>query len=299
MGKDLIIGGASNYGWNELKYWVNSIQRSGFQGDIVVVATSITRETIEKLIEKNVKVAAYGKQDDKGNFVAQSNVPPHVERFFYMWDFLRKNVDEYDYVITTDTRDVVFQSNPTAWIDEAIFEGYEAIIASSEGLAYEDEPWSNRNLLEAFGPYFHNVYKSSTIYNVGTIAGELNSVKDLLFMIFQMSINRPIPIVDQAVYNVLLNQTPYKHCVKFTDNKDAWAIQLGTTIEAVKMGKGDIGLSVAQNPTNMILYQSKYKDEQPKFVDGYVVNNNNQKFIVVHQYDRTVWAKEIMEKYDD
>ena len=32
MGKDLIIGGASNYGWNELKYWINSIQRSGFAG---------------------------------------------------------------------------------------------------------------------------------------------------------------------------------------------------------------------------------------------------------------------------
>lgn len=300
MGKDLIIGGASNYGWDELKYWVNSIKKSGFEGDIVLVATNITKETIEKLVSKGVKISAYGKQDEKGNFLAQSNGAPHVERFFYIWNFLRENGSDYDYVITTDTRDVVFQSNPTVWIDETVNGGYDGLIASSEGLKYEDEPWGNNNLREAFGPFFHNIYKSSIIQNVGTIAGEMAYVRDLLFMIFQMSINRPIPIVDQAVYNILIEQKPLKEYVRFTTNIDAWAIQLGTTAEAVKAGFGDIGMSVAQNPSNMILYQSKYQDEQPDITeDGFVVNHKGNKFVIVHQYDRTAWKQKIMEKYDD
>ena len=32
MKKDLIIGGASGYTWDQLKFWVNSIKKSGFTG---------------------------------------------------------------------------------------------------------------------------------------------------------------------------------------------------------------------------------------------------------------------------
>lgn len=301
MIKDLIIGGASNYTWDQLKYWVNSIQRSGFTGDVVLVATNITKETIDKLTSKGVILELYGNKDAHGNFTAHTNGAPHVERFFYIWNYLNNHKDDYGYVITTDTRDVVFQSNPTTWLDECVFKGYESIVVSSEGMKYEDEPWSNNNLREAFGPFFHNLYKSNPIFNVGTIAGLSDYVKDMLFMVFQLSINRPIPIVDQAVFNVLLQQRPFRDVAKYTYNSDAWAIQLGTTIEAVRSGAGDIGMSVAQNPSNMILYQAKYFDEQPRLTaDGYVENGKGNRFVIVHQYDRThAWRDKIMEKYND
>lgn len=300
MKKDLIIGGASGYTWDQLKYWVNSIQLTGFAGDVVLVATNITKETIDKLTSKGVILELYGVKDDQGNFKAHTKGAPHVERFFYIWNYIRQNADKYDYVITTDTRDVVFQTNPSVWLEETVYSGREAIVASSEGMKYEDEPWSDNNLREAFGPYFHNLYKSNPIFNVGTIAGETQYVLDLLFMIFQLSINRPIPIVDQAVFNIIIQQQPYKDIMKFTYNSDGWAIQLGTTIEAIKSGAGDIGMSVAQNPSNMILYQTKYFDEQPKLIDGFVVNEKGQKFVIVHQYDRThAWRDAIMEKYND
>ena len=51
MAKDLIIGGASNYNWDQLKYWVNSIKQTGFKGDIVLVATNMSGETVNKLVE--------------------------------------------------------------------------------------------------------------------------------------------------------------------------------------------------------------------------------------------------------
>jgi hypothetical protein len=301
MKKDLIIGGASNYTWDQLKYWVNSIKRSGFTGDIVLCATNMTKATIDKLQSKGVILELYGKMQEDGSIKANSNGAPHVERFFYMWNWLNQNGDNYDYVIATDTRDVVFQTNPSTWIEENLMLERYTMISSSEGLRYEDEPWGNTNLLQAFGPYFHNLYKSAVINNVGVIAGESLYVRDMFFMVFQMSINRPIPIVDQAVYNVLLQQKPFKNIMKQTYNSDAWAIQLGTTLEAVKSGFGDIGQSVLQDPRNLDSYMTKYFDFQPQVDDeGYVVSDNKTKYVIVHQYDRTpAWKNKIMEKYND
>jgi len=300
MAKSLIIGGASGYTWDHLKYWVNSIKRSGYTGDIAIVATNISKETIDKLASEDVNVQVYGQQQPDGSFKANSQGAPHVERFFYIWNYLKDRFFQYDYVITTDTRDVVFQTDPTEVLDSYLNENNPRLIASSEGLRYEDEPWGNQNLLEAFGPYFHNIYKSGTIYNVGTIAGYSRTVTDLLFLIFQMSINRPIPIVDQAVYNILLNQDPIESMTHFSDNRDRWAIQLGTTLEAVKSGKGDLGMRYGTTPSQHIVYQTMYDDIQPVFLDGYVLNDKGEKYCIVHQYDRTVeWKDKIMEKYND
>lgn len=300
MGKDLIIGGASNYTWDDLKYWVNSIKLSGFKGDVVLVATNIKKETIEKLTSEGIMLELYGKQQENGDIVAHSNGAPHVERFFYIWNYLKNNVSKYDFVISTDTRDVIFQDNPSAWLDENFTHGHEGLIAASEGMKYEDEPWNNQNLYEAFGPYFYNHYKSMIIYNVGVLAGEPSQMRDLFFMIFQMSINRPIPVVDQVVFNILLNQEPYRQTTKFVCNQDAWAAQLGTTLEAIKSGAGDLGMMIKNDPSALDKYLANYKDKQPKLTeDGIVVNANDQKFTIVHQYDRThEWKDKIMKRYE-
>lgn len=300
MAKDLIIGGASNYTWDDLKYWINSIKLSGFSGDVVLVATNIKKETIEKLTSEGIMLELYGKQQENGDIVAHSNGAPHVERFFYIWNYLKNNVSNYDFVISTDTRDVVFQDNPSAWLDENFTHGYDGLIASSEGMKYEDEPWNNQNLHQAFGPYFHNYYKNMMIYNVGVLAGFPEQMRDLFFMIFQMSINRPIPVVDQVVFNILLNQEPYKKTTKFVCNQDAWAAQLGTTLEAVNSGAGDLGMMIKRDPPMLNRYLENYKDKQPYITeDGIVINSNGQKFTIVHQYDRThAWKDKIMKRYE-
>ena len=35
--KDLIIGCSTGYKWDTIKYWVNSINQSGFTGDRVMI----------------------------------------------------------------------------------------------------------------------------------------------------------------------------------------------------------------------------------------------------------------------
>lgn len=301
MAKDIIIGGASNYSWDQLKYWVNSIAKSGFTGDVVLVATNISKETIDKLTQRGVKLALYGDKEKDGGFKAHSNGAPHTERFFYMWNTLCElNPRDYRYVITTDTRDVIFQTNPSDWLEKNL--SNRKIVCSSEGLKYKDEPWGNKNLLETFGPYFHNILKENLIYNVGTIGGDFSYIRDLLLMIFQMSVNRPIPIVDQAVFNFLINQYPYcddkiiHKTTNFSGYPRGWAIQLGTTEQAILAGHGDIGQIVSNDPTQLVLYKLAYQDEQPTIrEDGVVADPNNKPFTIVHQYDRIPELKKKIE----
>lgn len=297
--KDIIVGGASNYTWDDLKYWVNSIRKSGFDGDVAIVGTNMSKETIDKLTQNGVILSLYGKQDEHGNIIAPTNNAPHVERFFYIWNFL-KNLDPKDYmhIITTDTRDVVFQSNPTDFLYDRVLGHF--LVCSSEGLRYKNEPWGNKNLHDTFGPFFHNMLKESMIYNVGTIAGHFEFVRDLMLMIFQMSVNRPIPIVDQAVFNFIINTQPYYMDTVFTTNNDGWAIQLGTTLEAVKAGRGDLGIIFNDDPSK---YEALYEDKQPVIrEDGVVVTpaESAEPYVIVHQYDRVpALKKKIEELYGD
>lgn len=295
MAKDLIIGGASNYNWDQLKYWVNSINKTGFKGDIVLVVTNMSGETVKKLVENNVKVYAYGQRSEDGGITkTENNIPPHVERFIFIWDYLRKNKDEYRFVTVTDTRDVIFQKDPTEFLERKLLVGAASMVCASEGLAYKDEPWGNKNLLDTFGPMVYDEIKDKLIYNVGTIAGLADEVRDLLVQIFFQSVNRPIPIVDQAVFNFIISMSAYDLEIIRATNTSGWAAQLGTTLEAIKAGAGDIGQIVRQDPSKLDEYIKVYQDEQPVIKDGYVTNGHVN-FTIVHQWDRVPAVRKIVE----
>lgn len=292
--KDLLIGGISNYTYDIVKYWINSAKMSGFSGDIVLTATNIKAEDIKKISSAGVIVVPYGHEDAEGNYTNRSQMPPHVDRFLAIWNFLRTCSEEYRYVVTTDVRDVVFQRNPSEFFED----NYENLIIAGEGLKYKDEPWGNNNYLQAFGPFFHEMIKEKEIYNVGVIAGRHRTLQDIILLILQLSINRPINIVDQAVYNFLINTKLVNDHVEFFGNDSAWTINLGTTLAAIQSGAGDIGQK--NDPTAQITYQMKYLCSQPTIKDGVVYNSSGLRFHIVHQYDRVAGlVDEIRRKYDD
>ena len=300
MDKNLIIGGASNYGWNELKLWVFSIKKSGFSGDIVLVATNIKKETIDTLIEEGVNVVLYGKQDADGNIIAENSTAPHVERFFHIWNYLRLNSDKYRFVITTDTRDVIFQSDPIVYLQNLFEQNniQNALVAAGEGLKYKDESWNHTNFLSAFDPIVYDKIQHNEIFNVGVIAGTQKLVQDLLLLLYQLSINRRINIVDQAVYNFIIQLQFCLQNVILLSNDSGWTTNLATTIHAIRSGSGDIGQK--NDPTSIILYQTKYMAQQPDISDGVVYSHHTKlPSVIVHQYDRvTGLADEILKQYN-
>lgn len=278
--KDLILGAFDNYNYSILAPWVNSIKESGFSGDIVLVCFNASFETVDKLLEKGVKVVACEKADH--GYVHQSNMPIHTERFFHFFNILKDHAVNYRYVITTDAKDVVFQSNPSDWLEENIGHN-DYIVASSESIRYKDEPWGNENMEKCFGPYFHDYFKHNQIYNVGVIAGEATMMRDICLNIFLMSTNRPYPIVDQAVWNAMLYTIPYQQATQFTDMSDGWAVHLGTTMD----------------PTKIENFRPVLTEMEPDIVENQVVNWEGVPFVIVHQWDRVPELNKLYrEKYE-
>lgn len=267
--KDLIIGGFYGYDWYKIRYWINSINKSGFSGHKVIVATDITQELTDRISRENFIVV-------RTNSI--NGIPPHVQRFFHMWNFLKDVSEDIRYVISTDVRDVVFQRNPSEWLEQNLED--KKLLAASESMLYKDEPWGNQNLLECFGPWFHNIYKNNEIYNVGTLAGNFDVIRDLFLILFQMSINRPIPIVDQAVYNFLLWNEPYRSITKFVRSEDSWAAQLGTT----------------KDPNKIDQFRPFLLENSPMMNEEKVLTSLGKEFTIVHQYDRVSDWRHILER---
>ena len=261
--KNLIIGGFTNYNINQLKPWVNSAIALG-NADVVLVYGNATTETLKWLDEQGVILVP---------MVQVQNVPIHVMRFLSIYDYLRSYYKDYRYVVTTDVKDVYFQKDPFKFLV-----GHKLVIAS-EGLKYKDESWGNENLFQSYGQFVYDEFKDNEIFNVGTFGGKSEYVKDMVFHIFTNGVNRPIPIVDQAVFNVLINTQPFKDIVTKTTQ---WAAELGTIMD----------------PSKIASFRPNLLFPEPVWEDGLLKDWTGQIFPIVHQYDRVpVLKKFVQEKY--
>jgi len=262
--KNLIIGGFTNYNINQLKPWVISAKEVAGDNDVVLVYGNTSDETLDWLVEQGVVVVP---------MLQVQNIPIHVLRFLSIYEYLENHWFDYQYVVTTDVKDVYFQTDPFKFLVD------RKLVIASEGLKYKDEPWGNENLYQAYGPYVYDKFKNNEIFNVGTFGGKSEYVKDMVFHIFTNGINRPIPIVDQAVFNVLINTQPFKDVVTKTTQ---WAAELGTIMDPSK---------IEQFRPNLLIVE-------PFFEDGILKDYTDKVFPIVHQYDRVpVLKKFVQEKY--
>jgi hypothetical protein len=276
--RDLIIGCATNYNWSQLKYWVNSINQSGFTGEKVLVLMNCDKYTCLKVTEAGFKIIGF-EQDEEGNLTHSPKFMVHVERFLHIHNYIRLNSEKFRYVITTDVKDVVFQKNPSDWIEQSI--GDKNLIFSSESILYKDEPWGNQNLMETYGPFIHDMFKNNEIFNVGVLAGHSLAIRDLCLNIFVSSAHAPIAICDQSTFNFMISQKPYTETSLYARSEYGWASQLGTTADPSKM----------EQFAPVLLEPSPTMNE-----NGEVVTSTGKVFTIAHQYDRIDSWKEIIEK---
>jgi len=289
---DLIIGGASGYEWDKIKVWAKSArEHTGIQNEVVLVATNMSRVTIEKCSEAGIKLVLYGTARDDGVWEDYSSLPPHVSRLFHVWNYLNMNRSTYTNVVFTDVRDVLFQRDPFSFNI-----GDRKLLVSGEGLRYQDEPWGRQNIIDTFGEFFAAPLMGLEILNVGVIGGKLEYVCDVLLHVFQMCLNRPVKICDQAAFNFLMRSVFYEDALYMARPNQPWACQLGTTQLAVQAGAGDLGMTYRHD---MRAYQDIYRYYQPEIKGGLVFCPDTALFHIVHQWDRVPELKAIIEaKYE-
>lgn len=266
--KNLLIGVFSNYNWKIVEPWVISAKRNIKNADIVLVVLNSDFDTIDKITEHEVNVIICNADEEKRIVYNTSNFAPHIERFVHLYNYLKEVHQNYKYVFTTDVRDVIFQNDPFEWMENNL-DG-KKVLCTSESLKYVDEPWGNENLMQTYGAFVHDKFKDKEIFNVGILGGESEYIKDLCLNLFLNCVNRPIPIVDQAVFNVTVNTKPYSDIFKFCRLSDGFAVNAGTT----------------NDPNKNEMFRPKLLEEPAKFDGEIVSNSEGVQFVIVHQYDR-------------
>jgi hypothetical protein len=260
MKKDLIISACANYTPDKIQQYVNSIHESGFTGDKMMICYNLSEET-----------HLYLKSMGWGCITSTLQGHPHMKRLIDMWYVLEQNPfnEDYRYVITTDVRDVVFQTNPSDWLDKFFYTGMEwnngiEVIVASETLTYNEEPWGKKNIHEGYGDTYWEWIKDKEIGNVGIILGKAEGVKNLLQLNYLVSqAGNTQHFTDQSSLNLIIHNKLVKDKIKIS--KDV-CLQVGT--------RGDY---------------FEIKDNK--------VMNGDEAFPIVHQYDRSAKLNSLVQRY--
>jgi hypothetical protein len=287
--KDVVIGFITDYtDYNKIKPYVNSLNMCGFTGDKIMVVYNIGYDIVSKLQEEGLNVIGFEHDDVNNRFVYKQKFNIVVSRFLHIWQILKPLKDKYRYVISVDVADVVFQRNPSEYLEEAL-SNYD-ICVGCENLNYKDEAWGIHNMYQSFGDIATSYIQDRPIYNAGTIAGKFDTFLDFCYNIFLLCQGAPMNVLggggpDQAAMNLLLSLSPYKNITNFKNHNSSWSCQCGTTVDPNKIDGFRPNLLTKEEPV--------MKE------DGCVYNSHDYKYVLVHQYNRVPeWNKIIKSKYD-
>jgi hypothetical protein len=284
--KDIVIGAITNYNFEHVRPWVNSLDRSGFDGLKVLLCYNIDFETAEELAKRDYTIFAFEKDEENRKLVYnKENFNICLERFAHIPYFLGKlsNPSQYRYIIATDVKDVIFQSNPSKYLEENLID--QDILLSCESLRYKDEPWGKQNMYLSFGPFISESMLEKPIYNAGVIAGKFKPTLDLFTNIFLSCGGAPANVPggggpDQAALNILSHLHAYKNITQYSMSESGWAAQLGTTVD----------------PNKIDSFKEFLLEESPILVDDLVCTSDGRPHVIVHQYNRVPEWKDIIEK---
>lgn len=271
--KDLVIGSITKLGWDRCKYWANSLNQSGFDGDKIICIFGQNEELAAKFRECGFEVINFRELTSSENIV--------VARFFVYYAILSDPKRSYRKVLATDVTDVVFQKNPSLYFDSL---EDDTIIASSENLKYMHEAWGANNIKQVFGEVIATLMSDSTIYNAGVIAGDQRIIRDLFYLINTICESKPQYVIgdggpDQAIYNYLLSLYPLSKHVNYEPHDSGWACQVGTTADPNKPHFNNYQLT-----------------PRPVMRNNRVCTESGKEYFIVHQYNRNPTWKYIIEE---
>ena len=260
----IILGCITKYKPEDIRPFVESIEETGYKGKKIMMVYEVPQETIDYL-------------KSKGWDLYQNELQQHIilQRFRDIYKLLEQFPNEE--VIWCDVKDVIFQKDPTDWIELNMD---EPILSFSECITMKDDPWACVNSGTSF-PMEWEWLQNKVSYCAGTIVGDSDYLRDLFINIYRWSMTtaNSEQLSDQAAYNVLINLYPFMDCVQKVKQEEGFVTQLGTVLV-----KKDEFKDVLLEPT-------------PIVSSDYIVSNQKgEPFCLVHQYDRIPEFKEFIYK---
>lgn len=267
---DMVIAAVRDYDWSAIRTYANSLVRSQFAGRKVMFVDNLapgTRRILEHLgFEVNEMATESGPR-----FVTHSRFEP-VYKFLQSSD-----CRDVRYVIWTDVRDVVFQDNPTPWLEQNLAPG--TLVATGEGWLISNEPFNDTwARLTLDNEAEHAWLREHEVLCGGVLAGQIKELAEVLQKIHEMVKDKP-QANDQAALNYILR----KHYA-----------------DAFRAPRPDEGFCATWFPEKILDPARLIPDYgTPVFrtVDKKVyVPNTSRPFYIVHQYDRCPVWKELIDR---
>jgi protein YibB len=262
---DLIIAASKNYNYEQIRPWIETFKQVNSICDMVILVDHNDQNTIKHLTDLGITaIPIYTFHHDF--------YPIHVTRFKPIYDYLKTNKGKYRYVITTDIRDVIFQTDPFIWMENNLKD--KQLLVGSESIQYKNETiWGAENLRQSYGQEIYDLNKDHTIYCCGVIAGLQDAVASLVLDMYNDAITNPIPVSDQAAMNVLLHTPKYIDQTLFANQSDGFVCHAGTVASR----------------TRMDIFRPHLIEDEPVYKDKKVLTSSGNIFSIVHQYDTTSW----------
>lgn len=188
---------------------------------------------------------------------------------YVIFDFISAHSDVFENVLFCDTRDVILQKNPFDYMntsDKKLFLVSEGMNITESAPNYN---WLIR-LLKTQRDFNDDMFLNQVV-NGGVFGGKIEHVIYLLMLAFtNTNRNSSEPIFNQTVYSFI---EYYLKTTKFTEICKPDTSLFCLTGEGV--GKHGVPM---------------------KIVDGLACNENSEPYYIFHQWDRTHFADEVINK---
>lgn len=261
---NLLIGSIKHRDRNSIENWVKTAVKFVSGKVVLLCLDEIVPQDIQELNQFGVEVVHYPTPNNGD--INVSKFDRHLLARKYL-----ETIDPKSTVLLTDTLDVVFQDDPFKWYEK---NKKNKILLTNEGIEHQNEPWNMRGVLNAF-PSFSDEIRNKDVFNSGLIMGEVGKVRDLLLLIYTLSVSVKPEFtdgIDQPAMNVALLNSTLKDYVQETTSTESFAVNCAVA-----------------GPTDLFIpwgFVNSYKYDLPQFNEKGVVNKDGELYCIVHQYNR-------------
>jgi len=243
---DLVAGYARGYSADEIRPFLKSLRQTGYNGRILLFANDGAAKEAEKW-------------DVDLRPITSPRIKVHSARFICLEEELQ-NID-CEGILLSDTRDVIFQKNPSEYLPSQGLFAYE----EDQSMCIGTCPYNSLWIKLGYGEEVLEQMKTYPISCVGTTCGDRDSI---LFYLKQLrkEIEKIQPKTshpqDQAAHNYLI--------------------------------RGDIEVQVQHNEEGEVYTVGYISRGSVKIKDNKIINQSGLVPTVIHQWDRHLNLKNLV-----
>ena len=288
--KNLALTLAYGYDWEQLRVFVVSLVKSGFQGDLVIFGAKLSRATIQMLkqhgvVYKPVFLPLFRLRNvfllpgwkpykwlftvlpsaKLRRFLAKYVFNIMCARFAHFQHYLESHAGEYANVVVADVRDVCFQRDPFA--DPLPGD----LVSFLETMRISESRANSKWVLQAFGPEQSHGLSDKIVSCAGVTLGKASAMlayfNAMLAGLYKVGEMTPVAGVDQAVHNRIFHDQQIPGAVLLA-NGNPWCMTMGPGVEYVLDAEDHV---LAGTTPIAVLHQfDRYPDLKTRVYQKYV-----------------------------